>query len=96
MRVNDWIAIVGMLLAVIGVLDSALQRWKKANTSEYAAKRDFEHLRRNQEQLKDSLKIVLEENEEVKLKLVAVETQMNILVNLRYSRGVNVKGDVDG
>lgn len=93
MRLNDWVAIGGMLIAVLGVFDSALQRYKKANTSEYAAQRDFEHLKRNQEQLKHSLEVLIEENEEVRLKLVAVETQMNILVNLRYNRGVN-QGDI--
>lgn len=86
MTVNDWVAIGGICIAMLGVVDSAMQRYKRANTSEYAAQRDFEHLKRNQEQLKVSLSELLDENESIKLKVVAMETQLSILVGVRYKQ----------
>ena len=91
MTVNDWVAIGGISIAMLGAMDGAMQRYKRANNSEYAAQRDFEHLKRNQEQLKASLSEVLDENEAIKLKLVAIETQVNILVNVKYTKSETQK-----
>lgn len=83
MQTSNVVALVGMVIALLGVMDSALQRYKRANTAEYAAQRDFEHLKRNQEQLKATLEEILNENEELKINLTEVKVQMNFLLNVK-------------
>ena len=85
MEASNIVALVGMVIALLGVIDSALQRYKRANTAEYAAQRDFEHLRRNQEQIKASVSDVLNENEELKLKVTEMKVQLNFLLSLKAS-----------
>lgn len=46
-----------------------LDRYAQAREKTYAAERDFEHLRRNQEQMKESLKLLDDEQTETRADL---------------------------
>lgn len=93
MRFETVVALVGMVIALLGVLDSAMQRYKRANTAEYAAQRDFEHLKRNQEQLKATLAEILDENEEMKIKLTTLQVRLDFILNLE-ANAVNNRKDI--
>lgn len=80
MDVDKLIAIIGIVIAILGVVDSGLQRYAKANTSKYAAQRDFEHLRRNQDQLKQSIAVILEENDKLNEEMIRMRTQLDTLI----------------
>lgn len=86
MNAERIITIVVGITAILGFMDSLIQRYNKKTTSSYAAKRDFEHLRRNQEQFKESLKLILDENEAMKADVIKVRTQLETLIAIQRER----------
>jgi nitrogen fixation protein FixH len=56
---NDFVAISGFILGLITALAGWLAWYGTAVRKRYAAERDFNHLRRNYEQLAENQKIIL-------------------------------------
>lgn len=53
--------IVGAVIAVLTFLGGILAWWSANVEKQYAAKRDFEHLKRNYEQIAQTLKVIHED-----------------------------------
>lgn len=51
MNIETFVAVAGFVLGVGGTLTAVVNYYASSQTKKYAAQRDFEHLRRNQEQL---------------------------------------------
>ena len=86
MDVDKLIAVIGVIIAILGVVDSGLQRYVRANTGKYAAQRDFEHLRRNQEQLKESLRVVIEDSDKMNDEMIRLSVQISTLLAMKESK----------
>lgn len=86
MNAERWITIIVGISAILAAIDSGIQRYNKAATSKYAAQRDFEHLRKNQEQFKENLKVILNENDELTKQLIQVRTQLETLIAIQRER----------
>lgn len=82
MSLEQWIAIIGVSLALLASIDSGIQRYNKATTSKYAAQRDFEHLRRNQEQLKTAVADIQDELEKMQEDNVRLKTQLEMFLSM--------------
>lgn len=82
MRVTpqEALALAGGLIGLVGFMDSAIQRYNRATTAKYAAERDFGHLKRNQEQIKEAIKLIDEENEALKIELTILRTEIRTLL----------------
>jgi len=64
MKIETVISITSFLFGIGGTLWAVLQWYAISQTKRYAAERDFQHLRANQEQLSQNLRVVLDELEE--------------------------------
>lgn len=64
-------AIVGVLIGASGALAAVYTRWKASIEKGYAAQRDFQHLKRNQEQMVQNLGEIVQEQDELKQELQA-------------------------
>lgn len=82
MGIERIITLVVSILGIIAAVDSAVQRYNKATTSKYAAQRDFEHLRRNQEQLKQSITVLMNENDSLREDVIKMRTQLETFITL--------------
>ncbi|GEM_PF-4522043 len=56
-----------------------LDRFAQSQTKAYAAERDFEHLRRNQEQMKESIKLLDDEVSETRADLKEVKGMLTAM-----------------
>jgi len=64
------VPLAGLLLGILSTLGGAFFYWNGAVRKRYAAERDFEHLRRNQEQILQMLKLLDDDLGDVKTELV--------------------------
>lgn len=78
--------LVGCVIAVVGSLDSILQRYNRAKTAEYAAQRDFTHLRNNQEQLKIGVQQLSEELDSMQLQVTELRVQLRTLIDIQREK----------
>lgn len=78
----DLIAIISLLIAIVSFIDASLQRYKKKATAQYASERDFQHLRRNQEQIVSNVREVLDEFDEVKDEVRDVKRIIEVYLGL--------------
>lgn len=72
----DWNTLIALASFVGGVIASAITCLKWYGNSQkkaYAAERDFQHLRRNYEQLAEAIKQVDHEVEQININLVRLE-----------------------
>lgn len=60
------VAIAGCIIGVIGAGAAVYARWKSSIEKGYAAQRDFQHLKRNQEQMVENLHQIVTEQDELK------------------------------
>lgn len=74
---NDFVAILGFILGLLTSLAGFLAWYGSSVKKSYAAERDFNHLRRNYEQLAENQKHILIEIENVKDMLIVISHQMN-------------------
>lgn len=58
----------------------AMQRYADSQTKAYAAERDFNHLRNNQEQLKSSMALMDQEVDEVKSDVKEVKALLSVIL----------------
>ena len=86
MTLERVITIVVGIGGILAMIDSAVQRYNKSTTSKYAAQRDFEHIMRNQEQFKISIKEILTENDALNGELIRLRTQMEALIAIQRER----------
>lgn len=66
MSIETFIAVAGFVLGVGGTLTAVVNYYASSQTKKYAAQRDFEHLRRNQEQLIHNLSEIAKDIDEVR------------------------------
>lgn len=71
---------------MLGVIDAAMQRYRKSIQSSYAAERDFAHIRRNQEQTSQALLQLQEEMEQVTIKVTELRMQVSMLIGAQNER----------
>lgn len=84
--IERWITVVVGVLGIVGVIDAGIQRYSRATKTRYAAERDFEHLRRNQEQLKQSIAVIMEENDTLNAEVIKIRTQLETLIAIQRER----------
>lgn len=73
----DWNTLIALASFIGGIVSTSiafLKWYGSAQKKAYAAERDFQHLRRNQEQLAEALKLIDKEVEQVNVKLVRLES----------------------
>lgn len=66
MSIETFIAVAGFVLGVGGTLTAVVNYYASSQTKKYAAQRDFEHLRRNQEQLIHNISEIAKDIDEVR------------------------------
>lgn len=65
MVITDYISLISLAIAVFAFIDAFLTRQKSSATKSYAAERDFQHLKRNQEQMQQNQAVLLDQIEEL-------------------------------
>lgn len=55
MSYSDWISLGGLSIGILSLLAGFFLWYKGSVEKRYAAERDFQHLRRNQEQMADAI-----------------------------------------
>ena len=55
MNYSDWISLGGLSIGILSLLAGFFLWYKGSVEKRYAAERDFQHLRRNQEQMSDAI-----------------------------------------
>ena len=65
MAVTDYVSLISLAIAVFAFIDAFITRQKSSATKSYAAERDFQHLKRNQEQMQQNQAVVLDQIEEL-------------------------------
>lgn len=83
MNVERVITILVGIGGILAMIDSTIQRYNRANKSRYAAERDFAHLQRNQEQMKQSINVILEENDSLNSEIIRMRTQLETLIAIQ-------------
>lgn len=66
MSISDFVSIISLAIAVFAFIDAFMTRQKTSATKSYAAERDFQHLKRNQEQMQQNQAVVLNEIDELR------------------------------
>lgn len=66
MTIETLLAVASFVLGVGGTLWAVVNYYASSQTKKYAAQRDFEHLRRNQEQLIHNLSEIAKDIDEVR------------------------------
>lgn len=64
MKIETIISVASFMFGVGGTLWAVLQWYAISQTKRYAAERDFQHLRTNQEQMAQNLRVLMDELEE--------------------------------
>lgn len=80
MNLERIITIVVGIGGIVAMMDSAMQRYTRSAKAKYAAERDFAHLQRNQEQMKQSIAVLMEENDEMKDEMIQMRTEVRTLI----------------
>lgn len=62
-------------------VERLIQEKSAAATKEYAAQRDFEHLKRNQDQMREAIKMVQDENREQQDLLIELKVSFRAMYN---------------
>jgi len=65
MNIETAVAVGSFIFGIGGTLWAVLQWYALSQTKRYAAERDFQHLRNNQEQMASNLKLLFDEVEEI-------------------------------
>jgi hypothetical protein len=64
MNIDNLQSLISLFLGVAGFTTGSVMWWKGSIEKRYAAERDFSHLRRNQEQISNSLGLIDKELDE--------------------------------
>ncbi|WP_348251994.1 hypothetical protein [Leptolyngbya sp. FACHB-1515] len=73
-----------------------INRQSQAKVKEYAAQRDFEHLQRNQEQIKESIKLLQDDREHQNRSLVELETMVKALYHQTNAIAAKIDASTGG
>lgn len=76
--------------------DTEMQRQADSKVKEYAAQRDFEHLSRHQDQMKEAIRMLQEETEEQGKILIELKTLQTGLFNQFNSIAAKMDGSTAG
>lgn len=86
MNLERIITIVVGIGGILAMIDSGIQRYNRSTKSKYAAERDFAHLQKNQEQIKQSIAVVLDENDKLTEDVIRMKTQLETLIAIQKER----------
>lgn len=86
MNIERLITVIVGIVGILASIDAGIQRYNRATKSKYAAERDFAHLQRNQEQLKQSIAVILEENDKMNDDVIKIRTQLETLIAIQRER----------
>lgn len=74
-------------------LEQERERYADGEKKKYAAERDFQHLKRNQEQLKDGLKVISQELEERVDQLEAGLQRIELMLEIGFKSTTGRRDD---
>lgn len=77
-------------------LEAERSKHAEARLKEYAAQRDFQHIQRNQDQMKEAIKLLQEETEEQGKVLIELKTLHQALYHRLESIAARVDGSTGG
>lgn len=66
---SDLFAFIAVTINVLTVMGAAYASWKNSLKKSFAAEREFSHLARNQEQIKEAVKQLQDESEQAERQL---------------------------
>lgn len=89
---QDVATVAGLLMGVSSFVAGAITWYKGAIVKSYAAERDFNHLRRNLEQLSNNLSDVSEEVDHRFDRLEGEMIQIKALLQAQLSTGQSITG----
>lgn len=76
--------------------ETEMSRKAQAEVKEYAAQRDFQHLQKNQDQMKESIRMLQDETGEQSRTLVELQTTMKGLFNQVNMIAAKIDGNTGG
>lgn len=85
MTLQEWIGIIGGVLGILGVVCGGLLYYTASRVKTYAAQRDFEHLKRNYEQLSKNIEYFVREQDRNFDRVVDILQEIKILLGRKTS-----------
>lgn len=76
---GEVVSLIGLALSLTTFLSGVILAIRSATIKGYAAERDFNHLKRNYEQLNESLRLIHEDIEKLELQMIEMKVFIQTL-----------------